>query len=297
MKQRMWSVGVDPLAVPNGLPSDAFEEPHPAGVRAFRGRLRGRTILAKLARWHPDKRWATSLAIVAEIKRRGWRPLLIARGGDEPYGGEMRSLARSLGLRWADRPLAGGADEAGILAAIEQTGEADIVHLSAHIGPTPKRLLFHSADAVLANSVHEPFGLVGLEAMAVGGLACTGCSGEDYVLPGQNALMLETDDPREFLQLYASLRSDPGAARALRRAARWTARRFAWVEVIGRTLLPRLAGSGFPVAAPGASRAAGEPVERRTHRPAGTVMPAGTPRRGNGHLGARRRVAVFPPAD
>jgi len=42
---------------------------------------------------------------------------------------------------------------------------------------------------VLADSVHEPFGLVGLEAMAVRGLACTGGTGEDYAEPGRNALV------------------------------------------------------------------------------------------------------------
>jgi glycosyltransferase involved in cell wall biosynthesis len=93
---------------------------------------------------------------------------------------------------------------------------------------------------VLANSEHEPFGLVGLEAMAVGGLACTGCSGEDYAIPGQNALVLETADPREFLGLFERVQSHPDEGSALRRAGRATAKHYAWREVVERVLLPRL---------------------------------------------------------
>jgi glycosyltransferase involved in cell wall biosynthesis len=241
MKQRMWAQGVDPLVVPNGLPPDAFEDPDPAAVRALRARLSDRTVLAKMARWSPDKRWMTAIGTVADLKRRGWRPLLVARGGSEAYGGEVRARAHELGLRWEDRSFVAGG-EAGLLEALTGVEDADVVNLCAHVGPVPRRLLFRGAHAVLANSAHEPFGLVGLEAMAVGGLACTGSSGEDYVLPGQNAVMLETDDPSEFPQLYGALRSNPRAERAMRRAGRWTAKRFAWPEVLQGVFLPRLNG-------------------------------------------------------
>jgi glycosyltransferase involved in cell wall biosynthesis len=241
MKQRMWAQGVDPLVVPNGLPPDAFEDPDPEAVRALRARLSDRTVLAKMARWSPDKRWMTAIGTVADLKRRGWHPLLLARGGSEAYGGEVRAFAQQLGLNWVDRSFAADG-EAGLLEALAGVENADIVNLCAHIGPVPRRLLLRGADAVLANSAHEPFGLVGLEAMAVGGLACTGSSGEDYVLSGQNAVMLETDDPAEFQQLYGALRANPRAERAMRRAGRWTAKRFAWPEVLQGVFLPRLNG-------------------------------------------------------
>jgi glycosyltransferase involved in cell wall biosynthesis len=93
---------------------------------------------------------------------------------------------------------------------------------------------------VLANSSHEPFGLVGLETMAVGGIACTGISGEDYAVPGRNALVMQTPDPREFVALFQRLKADPARAESIRRAARTTAKHYAWPEVIKRLLLPRL---------------------------------------------------------
>jgi glycosyltransferase involved in cell wall biosynthesis len=114
------------------------------------------------------------------------------------------------------------------------------VLVETHLASDTRKLLFRSADAVLANSGHEPFGLVGLEAMAAGGVACTGCSGEDYAIAGENALVLESNDPHEFLELFRTLRGEPGRERALRRAGRSTARRYTWPRVIDRVVLPRV---------------------------------------------------------
>jgi hypothetical protein len=76
--------------------------------------------------------------------------------------------------------------------------------------------------------------------MAVGGVACTGCSGEDYAVPGYNALVLETTDPREFTTLFNELQANPVRERALRRAGSATAKHFLWSQIIQRLLLPRL---------------------------------------------------------
>ena len=76
--------------------------------------------------------------------------------------------------------------------------------------------------------------------MAVGGVACTGCSGEDYAVPGYNALVLETDNPQEFTVLFSELRANPVLDRALRRAGSATAKHYMWSKIIRRHLLPRL---------------------------------------------------------
>jgi hypothetical protein len=84
-----------------------------------------------------------------------------------------------------------------------------MVSLRSPIDPASRRVLFRSVAAVLAHSGHEPLGLMGLEAMASGGVACTGCSGEDYAMPGENALVLETTAPGSLLAcsgLYAPIR-------------------------------------------------------------------------------------------
>jgi glycosyltransferase involved in cell wall biosynthesis len=127
----------------------------------------------------------------------------------------------------------------GLLHALRDLDGVDVVNLRSHVDSEARRVLFRGADVVLANSVHEPFGLVGLETMAAGGLACTGATGEDYAVPGRNAVVLETGDPGELLGWLERLRTRPEEVRSIRRAARSTARLFAWPEVVERVLLPR----------------------------------------------------------
>jgi len=239
MKQRMWPLGVDPMVVPNGLPGEAFDAPDRAGCDVLRRRFRDRTVVVKMARWDPDKRWLAAVRSVALMKRLGWRPLLIARGGSEAHGVAVLASMRAHGLarvgcEWREPgPL-------GLLKAVRDLDGVDVVNLRSHVDPEARRVLFRGADAVLAPSAHEPFGLVGLEAMAAGGLACTGATGEDYAVPGHNAVVLETGDPGELLGWLERMRTRPDEARSIRRAGRSTARLFAWSEVVERVLLPRV---------------------------------------------------------
>src|SRR4030095_4685308 len=127
-----------------------------------------------------------------------------------------------------------------LLQALEGLQGVDMVSVRSPIDPESRRILFRGAAAVLANSGHEPFGRVGLEAMAAGGVACTGCSGEDYAMPGDNALVLETNDPWEFVNLFGALWAHPAQERALRQAGQCTAQHYAWPQIIQQILLPRL---------------------------------------------------------
>jgi glycosyltransferase involved in cell wall biosynthesis len=239
MKHLMQRSGVDPLVIPNGLSADAFQPPDPEAVTEFRRRVHGRTTVTKMARFDPDKRWLLAVDIVGALKHEGQAPLLIARGGSEAHGNDVMGAARRAGLRVverrADRP-----GVRGLLAALDTVRDADVVKLETPVDPESRRVLFNATDCVLANSGHEPFGLVGLETMAAGGVACTGISGEDYVEPGRNALVMQTSDPREFVGLFRRLRTHPGAEQAIRRAGRETARRYAWEEVIEHDFMPRL---------------------------------------------------------
>ena len=93
------------------------------------------------------------------------------------------------------------------------------------------RAMYQSADGVLANSEKEPFGLVGLEVMASGGVAYVGRTGEDYAVPFGNAVVMQSDDPRELLATHATLRT----AEIVRRSAptaKATAKRFMWPRVL-----------------------------------------------------------------
>jgi glycosyltransferase involved in cell wall biosynthesis len=246
MKHLMQGLGVNSLVIPNGLSADTLIPPKRDAVAAFKSRMQGRTVVSKVARWDPDKSWLLAIDTVGAMKRLGWRPLLIARGGVEPYGAEVLEAAARAGLRVVDRRLCQPGVR-GLVQALEGLGDVDMLNLSSPIDPETRLLLFHSAAAVLANSQHEPFGLVGLETMAAGGVACLGCTGEDYAVPGHNALTLETNDPQEFLDLFDALRLNPLMERALRRAGKVTAQHYAWSQIMDRILLPRLHLNAYPL--------------------------------------------------
>ena len=239
MRHVMWGMGVDALVVPNGLQAEALRAPERGAVREFRQRVRGRLVITKVARWDPDKRWLLAIDTVGELKRDGWRPLLVARGGVEEHGMEVLARAGAVGLRVVERSVPQRGVR-GLLESLDGLGDADVLNLGSPLCPEACRVLFRGAGAVLANSGHEPFGLVGLEAMAAGGLACTGSTGEDYAIPGWNSLVLQTDDPREFLRQLHRLRANPTEERAVRRRGALTAKRYAWPEVIRRNFLPHL---------------------------------------------------------
>ena len=240
MNLMMRPFGVSPVVIPNGLGSDAFLPPEPEGVTRVRRNLAGRLAITKMARFDPDKRWMESIELIARLKQAGFRPIMVARGGSETHGAQVMSHAQRLGLRVARRTNGGG-DIAGLLQASQGIEDVDVLELTSHVDPDCRRVLFRGSNVVLANSVHEPFGLVGLEAMAAGSIAVTGCTGEDYAVPGHNALVLQTGDPEEFLKLYSPLHTDDRVRRALCKAGRATAKLYSWPSVIRTNLVPRLA--------------------------------------------------------
>ncbi len=248
MRQRMWSLGVDPIVIPNGVAADVLRRPDAAAIKRFRQHVAGRPVLSKVARWDPDKRWLLAIDTVAELKRQGRRPLLVARGGVEPHGAEVGARARGAGLhvveRRLDRPGAHG-----MIDAVRQAEHADVILLNTPLDREASQLLFAGSSAVLANSGHEPFGLVGLEAMAAGGIACVGGTGEDYAVAGWNSLVLQTTEPREFVNALHRLEAHPEEELGLRRNALATARRFAWNEIVSRVVLPQVAGDAAPTRA------------------------------------------------
>jgi glycosyltransferase involved in cell wall biosynthesis len=195
--------------------------------------------MTKVARGDPDKRGLLAVDTVSAMTRQGWRPLFIARGGLEAHGTEVLRAAVAAGLRVVERSFPQPGPR-GLLQALEGLQGVDVVNVRSPIDPASRQVLFRGVDAVLANSGHEPFGPVGLEIMAAGGVACTGCSGEEYAIPGENALVLETSDPLEFVGLFGALRANPSQERALRQAAQRTAQHYAWPQMIHRILLPRL---------------------------------------------------------
>jgi glycosyltransferase involved in cell wall biosynthesis len=145
--------------------------------------------------------------------------------------------ARELGMKVAEIRRARSVDELG--RAMVAAPQADVLNVVTFLPDELLAPIYHAADAVLANSGHEPFGLVGLEVMAAGGLAVTGSSGEDYAEPFRNALVMETDDPHELAAMLRLIRRDAKLATSLRKNGRATARDFTWDHVVPQ-LMARL---------------------------------------------------------
>lgn len=239
MRSIIRACGVDARVIPNGLPGEAFEtvpRTHIAHVRAVVGDRPDIGLLFKMARWEREKGWTQALDAVARTRshdsNRERTPVLIARsGGPSRAGGGLEQEARARGLRVqsfdAEHAFLDG------LADVVRAG-ADVVNLRFGVSPSLARTLYAASDGVLANSVSEPFGLVGLEAMAAGGVAFTGGTGEDYAVPGRNAVVLETLDPAEIVARWDELSVSPELSAKLRRAAKRSAREYEWSAIAGQ---------------------------------------------------------------
>lgn len=227
MKHLMWEYGVNPLVIPNGIPRSLLGETDTAMVQEVRKALGADIILCKVARWDPDKRWHQAVESVARLKERGWQTTLLARGGMEPHRGEVMNAATRMGLSVREAWCQDGSLEAYV-AAIRQAAPADIIDIKFQLPAPFLQVVYNAVDGVLANSGREPFGLVGLEAMAAGGIVFTGSTGEDYAIPFVNAFVLETPDPMEIVGHLTYVMDYPEEGMRMRRAARATARYYVW---------------------------------------------------------------------
>jgi glycosyltransferase involved in cell wall biosynthesis len=242
MKHVMWTRGLNPLVVPNGIP-DAWLRVPPAGdVEALRLGLRAggaAPAFVKVGRWDPDKRWHMAVGAVAALRGLGAPARLVCKGGMEPHGTEVLRAAADRGLRVVDVHVPEGADAMGLAGALEAAGAAPIVNLKGFLAPPTLSAMYAAADAVLATSGMEPFGLVGLEAMAAGAVVFVGTTGEDYAISLDNAVVVETDDPGEIARYWLQLEGQPERQASLRARAHATAEAFRWDRVL-QVLLSRL---------------------------------------------------------
>jgi glycosyltransferase involved in cell wall biosynthesis len=271
MKFKVWERGHNPIVIPNGIPRASIRDADPEVVAELRAAAAADHFCFKIGRFDPDKRWIMAVSAAGYLKRHGKRVRLLVRGGREPHGGEVLTHAQHQGLNivHVDSP----ADPAGLAAVLRQHPEADVVNLTSFVSDPMLGVIYPTCDAVLANSGHEPFGLVGLEVMAAGGLAVTGATGEDYANAYRNALVLETDDAIELVTELNLIQQRPKLAAAIRRRGRTTARAYTWEKVIEQLLLRiEFAAAQQAVRVP-----VGEPadVEMSRRRPRRSEAPLG----------------------
>ena len=233
MKQIMRTYGLDPLVIPNGIPCELLDPLPEDVVSCVRQTLTqdGALNLLKVARYDPDKCWWSAVDAVAQLKQAGENVRFLCRGGIEAHGRRVLDHARQ--LRLTVKEVNGHPQTwQETLHAISAVGPADLYNLNFDMPQSILRVFYAAADFVLANSKHEPFGLVGLGAMAAGGLVFTGPTGEAYSIDRAGAVSLDTEQPDELVLAIQNLRSHPERAQAIRAAAPYVAARFTWESVL-----------------------------------------------------------------
>src|SRR5258708_4627372 len=102
MKHKMWEFGVNPLVIPNGIPTRYLNGVDEEKVRRLREIARQgdarRMFLFKIGRFDPDKRWMMAVEAVARLKHSGHPVTLFVRGGIEPHGADVLRHAYQIGL-------------------------------------------------------------------------------------------------------------------------------------------------------------------------------------------------------
>ena len=206
----------------------------PDAVRALRAALDCDLWFFKLGRMDPDKGWIPAVEAVYRLRQQGVNARLIMRAGSlESHGAEVY---RHLAWRKMHPQDVATADTSvgGIATALGSADpEAAVLNLQFFVPDDVLSVFYAAADGVLANSGYEPFGLVGLETMAAGGVAYVGSTGEDYALPLQNCVILDDiPDADEIVHFARLLLEEPALARHIRRQARETAGLYTWDAIL-----------------------------------------------------------------
>jgi glycosyltransferase involved in cell wall biosynthesis len=226
MKFELSRYGVPSLVIPNGVQDRLLGGADPRLLAEMKQALAGRHTLVKVARFDPDKNWLQAVDALAELHAVGINARMIVRGGREPYADVVFARAHERGLH-VERIGYEGSDGHKVIDGIA-LADGPIVHLRAFLDEATLYALYAASDAVLANSGKEPFGLVGLEVMAAGGVAVCGATGEEYAEPFVNAIVCDTSDGRELATYLRALFANPAIAADMRRAGAETVGRYTW---------------------------------------------------------------------
>src|SRR4030067_1269763 len=162
MKQIMRTYGLDPLIIPHGIPAELLQPPPNSAISRVRQKLAGNEtmLLFKVGRYDPDKCLLSAIEAAAQLKYEGQAIHFLCRGGIGGHGSEVFLHARELGLMIKD--VEGHPETwSEALEAIDAAGPAEIFNLRFSMCQSMLHVFYAAADFVLANSKHEPFGLVG----------------------------------------------------------------------------------------------------------------------------------------
>jgi glycosyltransferase involved in cell wall biosynthesis len=196
--------------VPHGV--SVGEAPSPGAVAGTRARfgLGERPVVLSVSAKRPHKNLARLLRALAAIPGER-RPMLVLPGYATPYEGELRELARELGL------------------------QGDVVW-PAWVSEEELEGLYAAATCLVFPSLYEGFGLPVLEAMARGVPVATSGRGSLREVAADSALLFDPEDVDSIRAAIERLLSDPGERARLADAGRRRAGEFTWERAAGLTL-------------------------------------------------------------
>jgi glycosyltransferase involved in cell wall biosynthesis len=230
IKFELSRIGMPSLVIPNGIDKRLLNGADPALRAELRAALGDRPTLVKIGRFDPEKNWLQAIDALADLRESGIDARLIARGRRNAHAEEVFAHAHDRGLT-VERIEYEGVDGHKIIAGLA-LASGPIVHLTAFLDEPTLCALYAAADAVLANGGREPFGLVGLEVIAAGGIAVCGSTGEEYAEPFVNAIVCDTADGRELATYLRALLANPSMGSEMRRAGAETAGRYTWAHAL-----------------------------------------------------------------
>lgn len=182
--------------IANGIDLTHWASPNGAAERMRARNADAQPLLAYTGRVEWEKGVQTILAALPQLRRDHPRVRLVVAGRGS-YLPALEAQAQDLGL-------------------------GDAAHFLGWVSENDLRGLVAAADLVIAPSLYEPFGLVALEAAALGTPVVVSDTGglAEFAAEGQRALTFRPGDPDSLARAVHASLADPAGARA--RAARAT---------------------------------------------------------------------------
>ena len=217
--------------LPNGVDVARFEKGDGRRFRAARGIPTDADLLLVVARIDPQKNQALAIDVVRALadERPGLHLVLAGPVTDPAYAASLRASARVQGV--------GGR-----------------VHFIEDLAPRSQDLVdaYHAADVVLLPSIHEPFGIVTLEAWAAGRpVVASRTGGVPFLVEdGVDGVLLDPSDTLGWVRTVRSLLGQPASRAELATAGyRKAAAEYDWDQITARlvTLYEDVSRSPVPV--------------------------------------------------
>ena len=199
--------------LPNGVDADRFASGDGSGFRSRHGIQPDAFVILVVGRIDPQKNQLLAVRLLAELRRKNPRVHLVLVGPvtDDDYNLSLSKEIAALGL---DRNVT-------LIRGLE-TSDPELVNA------------YHAANLFLLPSVHEPFGIVILEAWAAGlPVVASNVGGiPSFVSDGENGCLFPSGDLAALLGAVRALIANPDRGRKIAAAGKKKAsEEFGWDRI------------------------------------------------------------------